>query len=316
MKTVLITGAFGNLGLMCVDQALAQGHRVHCFDIENANTKKLAAQYADKVDVFLGDIRDQALLAKALQGVDAIIHNASLLPPLTDTQPALAHEINVVATQKMIALAEQLEKKPVFIFPSSFTVFGAVPEKGRIYTAADPVEPSDNYTEHKVTIENTLKESSLDWVIVRIGVSVDARTLKTDRATFSKLLRVSADNPMEYVHPKDVALAMCNAVSQEKAIGKILLLGGGKNCQIDQHQFLSIAFSAFGLKLPISVHGNESFYTRWLDTEESQRLLQFQQHTIEDYREEMFQQVRKIRLFVKPLSPLINPLLPFVLKRL
>lgn len=316
MKTVLITGAFGNLGLMCVDQALAQGHRVHCFDIANANTKKLAAQYADKVEVFLGDIRDHALVAEALQGVDAIIHNASLLPPLTDTKPELAHEINVVATQQMIALAEQQENKPVFIFPSSFTVFGPVPEKGRLYHAADPVSPSDNYTEHKVAVENALKESSLDWVIVRIGVSVDARTLKTDRATFSKLLRVEASNPMEYVHPKDVALAMCNAVSQEEAIGKILLLGGGKSCQIDQHQFLSIAFSSFGLKLPISVHGSESFYTRWLDTEESQRILQFQQHTIEDYRQEMLQQVRKIRLFVKPLSPLINPLLPFVLKRL
>jgi len=316
MKTVLITGAFGNLGLMCVDQALAQGHRVHCFDIANANTKKLAAQYADKVEVFLGDIRDQAMVAEALQGVDAIIHNASLLPPLTDTKPELAHEINVVATQQMIALAEQQKQKPVFIFPSSFTVFGAVPEKDRIYNAADPVEPSDNYTQHKVAIENALKASSLDWVIVRIGVSVDARTLKTDRATFSKLLRVKADNPMEYVHPKDVALAMCNAISQTEAIGKILLLGGGKSCQIDQHQFLSIAFAAFGLKLPIAVHGGEYFYTRWLDTEESQRILQFQHHTIEDYRQEMLDRLRTIRCWVKPLSPLINPLLPFILKRL
>lgn len=40
---ILITGAFGNLGLMCVDQALQMGFQVKCFDLDNKNSKKLAA---------------------------------------------------------------------------------------------------------------------------------------------------------------------------------------------------------------------------------------------------------------------------------
>lgn len=316
MKKVLITGAFGNLGLMCVEQALAQGYRLRCFDIDNAATRQQAAVYSSRAEVILGDIRDTALLNTLVEGVDAIIHNVSLLPPLTDTQPQLAYAINVTACQQLIAAAEQQASKPVFVFPSSFTVFGPVAEKGRIYTSNDPVEASDNYTAHKIEVEQTLRNSSLPWVIVRIGVSVDARTLKTDRSTFKKLLSVKADNPLEYVHPKDVALAMCHAVGRPEAVGKVLLLGGGTRCQIDQHTFLGIAFAAFGLKLPLSVHGNQNYYTRWLDTEESQRILQFQRHTVVDYQQEMMQRLRYLRYLIKPLSPLINPLLPWLLKKL
>lgn len=313
---ILITGAFGNLGLMCVEQALAQGHKVRCFDVENPTTRKKAQEYAGRVEVILGDIRDSALLPKLVEGVDGIIHNASLLPPLTDNLPELARAINVDACKKLLDAAEVQPVKPVFVFPSSVTVFGAQEDKTKIYTAEDPLKPTDNYTTHKSEIEQDLRTRSLPWVIVRIGVSVDARTLKTDRATFSKLLKVSADNPLEYVHPKDVALAMCNAVAQPKAIGKVLLLGGGKNCQIDQHIFLGIAFAAFGLKLPLSVHGTDGYYTHWMDTTESQALLQFQRHSVEDYRKEMNDKLKGVRCVLKPLSFLINPILPFVLKRL
>lgn len=315
-KTVLITGALGNLGLMCVQQALQQGYKVRGLDLDSANNRKLAATLSHEVEILFGDINDESLLEKAIQGVDAIIHNVSLLPPMTETQPELAYKINVTATQRLIALAERQDTPPLLVYPSSFTVFAEKSNKFHIYTPEDEVKSSDNYTGHKLIIENALKQSCLPWVIVRIGVSVDARTLKTDKATFAKLLKVKADNPMEYVHPKDVALAMCNAVKAKEAQGKVLLLGGGKDCQITQHDFLSIAFSAFGLKLDKSVHGDDYFYTHWLDTTESQRILQFQQHTIEEYRQEMMDKVKTIRLFVKPLSFFINPILPAVLKRL
>lgn len=315
-KTVLITGALGNLGLMCVEQALAQGYKVRGLDLDSPQNRKTAEALSGKIDILYGDITDESLLAQAVQGVSAIIHNVSLLPPFTETKPELAYKVNVTATKTLIKLAEQQEQKPLLVYPSSFTVFAEKQNKFHVYQPSDAVKASDNYTSHKLEVEDALKQSQLPWVVVRIGVSVDARTLKTDRATFAKLLKVSADNPMEYVHPKDVALAMCNAISQPEAIGKVLLLGGGKNCQITQHDFLSIAFAAFGLKLAKNVHGQDYFYTHWLDTEESQRLLQFQQHTIDDYRQEMMDKVKGIRCVVKPLSFLINPILPFVLKRL
>lgn len=58
-----------------------------------------------------------------------------------------------------------------------------------------------------------------------------------DKSVFRKMLDVRADNPLEYVHPDDVALAVCNAVTSDRAIGKILLIGGGKACQLTQTDF-------------------------------------------------------------------------------
>ena len=316
MKKVLITGAFGNLGLMCVEQSLAIGYQLRCFDIDNPATRKAAKAFQGRVEAVFGDLRDEALLDKLLEGVDAIIHNASLLPPLTESMPELAEAVNVTACRQLIAAAEALPEPPVFVFPSSVTVFGSQQPNDKVYTADDPVEASDNYTRHKITIEKALAESRLPWVVARVGVSVDARTLKTDRATFKKLLDVHPDNHLEYVHPKDVALAMCRAASEPSARRQILLLGGGKNCQITQREFMKVAFDALGLELPYTIHGREPFYTHWMDTTESQRILQFQRHDFADYTQEMQQRLRLLRLLLAPLRFLLNPLLVVLLRRL
>ncbi len=314
MSKILITGAFGNLGLMCVDQALAQGHQVRCFDIANPHTRKMASLYMGRVETFFGDIRDTALLEKLVSGVDAILHNASLLPPLTDNLPELAEAINVTACKHLIAIAEQQTPKPVFVFPSSVTVFGNPEDNPVPRLSSDPVVATDNYTHHKIAIEAVLQASSLPYVITRVGVAVDARTLKTDKATFMKLLAVDANNPLEYVHPKDVALAMCNAATTPAAQGKILLLGGGKSCQITQRQFIRVAFDALGLQLPMIVHGHEKFYTHWMDTTESQAILQFQQHGFDDYIQQMQAKLHLLKILLWPLRWLINPLLVLLLR--
>jgi nucleoside-diphosphate-sugar epimerase len=315
MSKILITGAFGNLGLMCVDQALTQGHQVRCFDITTPHTRKMAEQYSGRVETFFGDIRDTSLLEKLVDGVDAILHNASLLPPLTDTLPELAEAINVTACQQLIAIAAQQPKPPVFVFPSSVTVFGNPEDNPVIRHSSDPVHATDNYTRHKIAIESALQTSGLPYVITRVGVSVDARTLKTDKATFMKLLAVDPNNPLEYVHPKDVALAMCNAATRPAAQGKILLLGGGKSCQITQRQFMRVAFDALGLQLPMQVHGHEKFYTHWMDTTESQAILQFQQHGFDAYIQQMQAKLHILKIVLWPLRWLINPLLLVLLRQ-
>lgn len=314
MSKILITGAYGNLGLMCIDQALAQGHSVRCFDVENPHTRKMADIYAGRVETVFGDIRDSALLETLVSGVDAILHNASLLPPLTETRAELAEAINVTACKQLITVAERQAKKPVLVFPSSVTVFGLATDNETPRSANDAVMATDNYTRHKIAIETALQASSLPWVIVRVGVSVDDRTLKTDKATFMGLLAVRPDNPLEYVHPKDVALAMCNAATRPAAQGKILLLGGGKSCQITQRQFITVAFNALGLTLPMSVHGNKRYYTHWMDTTESQAILQFQQHGFDQYIQQMQARLHLLKIVLWPLRWLVNPLLAVLLR--
>ena len=313
---LLITGAFGNLGLMCVDQALSMEYEVVCLDLDTRANRKIAASYANRVEVVLGDLRDASLVRGTIEDVDAIVHNAAVLPPVTETAPDFADEINVTACKALIAASEASAKKPVFVFPSSVTVFGLAQVGETPRTPTDPVHPTDNYTRHKIAIEKRLETASIPWVVLRVGVSVDARTLSTDRNTFRQLLAVRPDNPFEYVHPKDVALAMCRAASSFEARNRILLLGGGPSCRINQRQFLGTAFDALGIPLPAACHGSDGYYTHWMDTTESQALLRFQQHDFADYQKEMRDRLRTLRIGLWPLRWLLRPLLPMVLRRL
>ena len=313
---ILITGAFGNLGLMCVDQALALGYDVRCFDICSKKNQKIAQQYGDRIETFFGDIRDSHRMKHVVKGVDGIIHNASVLPPLTELNPTFAKDVNVEGTRSLISCAEVENPSMRFVFPSSVTVFGLPSLSEAPRTALDSVEPTDHYTHHKLICETMLKESQLEWCVLRVGVSVDSRTLSTDWATFKKLLQVRADNPLEYVHPKDVAFAMCQALIVSEAPKKVLLIGGGRDCQVTQKQFLGAAMNACGLTLDSDAFGQEPFYTHWMNTEESQRILQYQTHYFSDYIKEMQVALKKVRVLLTPVRPIVNRIFQHVMKSL
>lgn len=312
---LLITGCFGNLGRICIDTALAAGHSVRGCDVDSPANRRLARRYRDKIELVLGDIRDPELQTRCIGGVDAILHNAALLPPLTDTRPELAGQINVDASLALIKLAAAQTPAPRLVFPSSVTVFGPATPGETLRRADDPVIASDNYTSHKLAVENALYDRPQPWVILRVGVSVDARTLKTDRASFRKLLSANPDTPLEYVHPKDVAAAMCAAATNTEANHKILLIGGGQPCRTRHADFLGSAFAALGLRFPREIMGDHPYYTHWMDTAQAEALLQFQDHSFQDYQREIQQKLAPLRWLLWPVRPLLEAALPPLLKR-
>ncbi len=304
-RTVLVTGAFGNLGQMVVAELKQRDYRVLAMDLDNPRNRQVAAKMTALCDeVAWGDLRTLDF-KPLLQGCVAVIHLAAVLPPVTDSAPELAHDINVKATLRLIADIESRVKKPLLIYPSSVTVFGYPEPATRLMCVEDSVAASDNYTHHKVEVEQALAASSIPWSVLRVGVSVDSRTLGADRSMMRKLFAVSPDNPLHYVHPSDVAVAMVNAINNPRAQGKVLLLGGGEDCRVTQHQFLSAALNAMGINLPREMLGTNRYYTSWMDTTEAQEILQFQQHSFTDYQADLRQRLRWVRCFAKPFAPLI-----------
>ncbi|MCG8670351.1 MAG: NAD(P)-dependent oxidoreductase [Pseudomonadales bacterium] len=309
---VLITGGCGNLGIMCVERALQMGMSVKCFDMRNRKNslvaKSLRRKYPNEnlLEFVWGDICHLDQHPYLLADVSGIIHNASVLPPLTDTNPTLAYNINVSGTEQLIKLAESQPQNIRFIFPSSVTVFGYADTQETPRSLSDPTKPTDQYTHHKLKCEVALQVSKLDWCILRVGVSVDHRTTKTDFKTLQTLLSVNAKNPLEYVHPKDVATAMCSALTSVDTSKKLLLIGGGPSCQVTQSEFLNAALDGLGLKLSSNSFGNNSYYTHWMNTNESQQLLDYQQHSFEDYKKEMADKFKTLRSLLTPIRPVAN----------
>lgn len=207
-------------------------------------------------------------------------------------------------TLRLVEAIKAAAHDPLLVYASSVTVLG-YPSLPVLRTADDPVGPSDHYTRHKIAAEERLRNGSARHAILRVGVSIDARTLSTDLATLRQLLRTAPDNPIEYVHPLDVATAIANCLDNPDAVGRVLLVGGGEGCRLTQHKFFSAVFEEAGLRLPREFMGDEAYYTHWMDTRESNEILRFQQRTFEDYRAELRERLRWVRPVVRPAAPVV-----------
>ena len=140
---VLVTGALGNVGHYTVDALLDEGHDVVAFDLESPRARRAASRLDGRVRVAWGDITDSASVGAALNGVDAVVHLAAIIPPHVAKAPDLARRVNVDATRSLI---EQMEASPTarrLVFASSQGVFGDVQDREPPLRVETPVSPTD-----------------------------------------------------------------------------------------------------------------------------------------------------------------------------
>jgi short-subunit dehydrogenase len=286
---VLLTGAFGNVGSSALDELVKRGHKVRCFDLRTRANEKAVRRFEDQIEVVWGDLRCPEDIAAAVQGQDVAVHLAFIIPKLSATgvesesQPDWAREINVGGTRNLIEALKAQPRPPKIIFSSSIHVYGQTQEQPPPRTAAEPVRPIEHYSRHKVACERMVKESGLEWAIFRFA-AVLPLAIKLDPGMFD----VPLENRMEFVHTRDVGLALANAVDSTDIWGKVLLIGGGPKCQYYYREIVECVLDAAGVgMLPEEAFGVTPFCTDWMDTAESQRLLKYQQRDISDYTQDM-----------------------------
>ena len=99
--TFLITGATGDVGSRVVQRLLECGERPRIFvrDPQKARTR-----FGDRVDVFVGDLRDSASLGAALEGVDALfLVNAG--PDIAVRDQAAANAAKAAGVKHVVKLS-------------------------------------------------------------------------------------------------------------------------------------------------------------------------------------------------------------------
>ncbi|MGC9075626.1 MAG: SDR family NAD(P)-dependent oxidoreductase, partial [Candidatus Bipolaricaulaceae bacterium] len=117
-------------------------------------------------------------------------------------------------------------------------------------------------------------------------------------------------NRIEFVHTRDVGLAIARGISSCEIWGKTLNVGGGKSCQLYYRDVVQGVLQALGIgMLPEEAFLDRDFSTDWLDTEESQRILGFQTRTFEDYIQDMLKVVGWRRFVIKAFRPLVRSFL-------
>ncbi|MFN8641271.1 MAG: NAD(P)-dependent oxidoreductase [Candidatus Binatia bacterium] len=306
---VLLTGAFGAIGFRVVEALLAAGHDVVALDLDTPANRRSARAFAGRIAVRWGDVTDAAAVAEAVRGVDAVIHNAAILPPRTEADPELAERVNVGGTRTVLAAIRECAPMPRLVYPSSVSVHGHHrPDSPTPCRVADPLRAEDAYAGHKIECEQLIAAADVDWVIVRIGACLEGRRAgSVDTALLRMMFTIDPRCRIEYVHPRDVATAMVNALVAPDAVRRTFLLGGGASCQTTWGDFTGLTFEALGCgRLPTEAYGTQGYYTDWMDTAESERVLRFQRHTLDDYRAELRRQFRWLRRLLVPFRGLVR----------
>ena len=169
--------------------------------------------------------------------------------------------------------------------PTTLTLAAATPGVG--YTqdreppvkVTDPVHPPNNYTRTKVECEKLVQESGLTWCIMRF-----ANVASIEFTPNPMLFFIALDSRMEFIHTKDAGLAVANAAKSDKVWGKILLIGGGSRNQFRFRDYIQRSLDAMGLgRFPEEAFGNLPATPDWIDTSESQAVLDYQRRTFDDF---------------------------------
>jgi nucleoside-diphosphate-sugar epimerase len=160
-KTILITGASGEMGHGLITHLAARGNtRIIAIDLY-APEKDLEAKC---FKVYTGDVKDYALLQSitATYDLDAIYHLAAVLSTKAERQPALAHRVNVDGTLNLLEIAvsqaRQQGRAIKFMYPSSIAIYGlpnlaTKTQAGRIQEH-EWLEPRTMYGVNKLYGEN------------------------------------------------------------------------------------------------------------------------------------------------------------------
>lgn len=285
---LLLTGVTGNVGSHTLRALVEAGHEVRCLVLDTAQQRRVAQRLRREVragngpaavELIWGDLRDATAVAGACTGVEAVLHLAAVIPPASEERTGYAREVNVDGTANVVAACLAQPRAPRLLYVSTLDVHGNTLHQPPPRHVDDPMVATNAYTEHKIWGEALVRDSGLEWCIVRLA---DVPVLGL-RDPHPIMFEIGLDNRIEAIHADDAALALSNALGTPEVWGRVLFVGGGRSCQLTYREYLTRIMGAMGLEsLPEEAFSTAEYATDWLDTEDSERLLRYQRHGFDD----------------------------------
>ncbi|WOI54049.1 NAD(P)-dependent oxidoreductase [Parvularcula sp. LCG005] len=203
-----MTGSEGLVGVGLVRALARLGHDVVAYDVLRTPAE---------------DIRDAAAVARAVDGVDGIVHLAALSRVgWGESHSALTDEVNIGGTEVLVDAAARSPKAPFFLFVSSREVYGN-PDTLPV-TEGMPIAPLNTYGRSKAEGERLVQAaaaSGLRTAIIRLSNVYGNRADHPDRAVPSLLWRAlqhtdltitGAETFFDFVHVDDCVDGLVKAV--------------------------------------------------------------------------------------------------------
>lgn len=295
-RRVLLTGATGNWGRATLRELAGRSDRVsvRAFALPTDADRAVLEPFAgvEGFEAFYGDLTSADDVARAVAGVDVVLHVGAVVSPLADARPALARRVNTGSVQNIVAAVKALPD------PASVAVVGvgSVAETGdrtpphHWGRVGDPVRVSqfDEYGQTKVVAERLLVESGLPrWTWLRqTGIFHPGMLeIRDPIMTHSTLGGV-----MEWATAEDSARLLAGIAegeASEELWGAVHNIGGGEAWRLTNWQMQTLISAALGVPDVRRWYDRNWFATRnfhghwYTDSDRLQEIVPFRQDSPE-----------------------------------
>ena len=131
MALCLVTGGAGFIGSHIVEGLLQEGHRVRVLDNFCTGFQKNLVSFANDIELIEADICDESAVARAVQGVEIVFHQAALASvPLSIERPLESHRACATGTLNMLHHSAKAGVAR-FIYAASSSAYGDQPTSSK-----------------------------------------------------------------------------------------------------------------------------------------------------------------------------------------
>jgi len=157
-RRYLVTGGAGFIGSHIVEALVRRGEAVAILDDFSTGKKsnleaalKARTPKGPEPQLFEGDLRDAALVKRAVAGATHVLHQAALPSvPRSVAEPFQSHEVNGTGTLQLLLAAREAGVKR-FVYASSSSAYGDAPTLPKV--ESQPTAPLSPYAVSKLTGE-------------------------------------------------------------------------------------------------------------------------------------------------------------------
>jgi len=158
----LITGGAGFVGVNVADRLLTKGKKVLVFDnLSRAGVEKnlawLKEKHPDNLQVLIGDIRDRAVVSRAVEKAEGVFHFAAQVAVTTSLEnPFYDFEVNAQGTLNLLEAIRDTSHQPPVVFASTNKVYGDLDDLGIIMNGTRYYPENTHFRKHGISEKRNL----------------------------------------------------------------------------------------------------------------------------------------------------------------
>jgi nucleoside-diphosphate-sugar epimerase len=246
---IFLTGGSGFIGSRLAPLAIETGHTVTVVTPINTPVEQARCDALTKagIKVVIAPLEDSAVIARELQGQDAVIHLAAAQHEAEQPE-SYFRRINVDGTRSLLDLAAKAGVRR-FVQGSTIGVYGSAADGS--LDEDSPLAPDNPYGRTKAAAEKVVREfiSPMEWAIVRISETYgpgDMRLLKMFKGIKQGRFPVigSGQNLHQVIYVDDLSRGLLAACAAPAANKQTVVLAGAQ--KITTNEMVDAVGAAIG----------------------------------------------------------------------